>query len=107
MHPIKVRRTSRSRGSVAGKSQTFHNRPRNIFLGQSDYIGAITIRHRHAGRQQPCRWRDCPSTHAVTGFSATFLTSQTGITSTTNSHPTASQITYSYNTPQVYLEQPG
>ena len=85
--------------AVAGKSKLFTIARATYSLGQSDYIGAITIDTEHAGRHNRVVGGDLSVKLTPSqDFSATFLTSQTGITSTTNSHPTASQITYSYNT---------
>src|SRR5213593_2029638 len=85
--------------AVAGKNKLFTIARATYSLGQSDYIGAITMDTEHAGRHNRVVGSDLSVKLTPSqDFSATFLTSQTGITSTTNSHPTASQITYSYNT---------
>jgi len=99
MHPIKVRRTSAIAGKPSRAKANFSQSPaQHIPLGQSDYIGAITIDTEHAGRHNRVVGATCPSnSRRPQDFLATFLTSQTGITPPQIAIPQPT-ITYSYNT---------
>ena len=68
-------------------------------LGGSDYVGAIFTDTEHAGRHNRVVGSDLAIKFAPPQqFSATFLASQTGIGSSGDTHGTASQVSYNYNT---------
>jgi len=71
-------------------------------LGKSDYVGGIFTDTEHAGRHNRVEGGDL-SIHfsAPQQLSATFLTSQTGIEGTVQTHGLGSQVSYSYNTRRI------
>ncbi|HYR83742.1 MAG TPA: DUF5916 domain-containing protein [Terriglobia bacterium] len=84
--------------AIAGRSKLFTIGRATYALGQSNYIGAIAVDTEHAGRHNRVVGSDLSVRFSPEqDFSAAFLTSQTGTTSTTNSRATGSQISYSYN----------
>src|SRR3989442_10576429 len=83
-----------SRGAaIAGKNKIFTLGRATYSLGQSNYVGAIVTDTEHAGRFNRVAGGDLwirPS--STQQFSATFLESQTGLTSAPAAQGTASQI---------------
>jgi hypothetical protein len=85
--------------AIAGRNKLFTIGRATYSLGQSNYLGAIAVDTEHAGRHNRVVGSDLSVKFSPEqDFSATFMASQTGTTSTTNSRATGSQITYSYNT---------
>ncbi len=84
---------------VLAKSRMFTIARATYALRRSDYIGAIMTDTEHAGRHNRVGGGDLSiRVSPPQQLSATFLTSQTGISSGMNTHGTASQVSYSYNT---------
>jgi len=87
---------------VTGKNKLFTIGRATYALGRSDYIGAIVTDTEHAGRHNRIVGGDLSLRFSVPQqLSATFLASQTGITSDNGTHATGSQISYSYNTRRI------
>src|SRR4029079_8036319 len=87
---------------VTGTSKLFTIGRATYALGRSDYIGAIVTDTEHAGRHNRVVGGDLSLRFSSPQqLSATFLASQTGITSENGTHATGSQISYSYNTRRI------
>jgi len=85
--------------AVAGRNRYFTIGRATYALGGSDYVGAILTDTEHAGRHNRVVGSDLAIKFTPPQqFSATFLASQTGIGSSGNTHGTASQASYNYNT---------
>jgi hypothetical protein len=88
--------------AIAGKDKIFTIARATYSLGQSDYIGAIVTDTEHAGRHNRVAGGDLSIRPSSTQqFSATFLESETGLTSAAAMQGTASQVSYNYNTRRV------
>jgi len=85
--------------AVAGRDRLFTIGRATYALGGSDYAGAIFTDTEHAGRHNRVVGGDLAMKFGPPQqFSVTFLASQTGIDSGGDTHGSAAQLTYSYNT---------
>jgi len=85
--------------AVAGRNKLFTIARATYALGRSDYFGAIVTDTEHAGRHNRVVGGDLsfkPS--APQQVSATFLASQTGDQDQVDTHGTAAQVSYNFNT---------
>ncbi len=90
--------------AIEGRNKVFTIGRATYGLGESDYVGAIVTDTEHAGRHNRVVGSDVSLRFTRQQlFSATLLYSQTGITSETDGHGAASQLSYGYNTRRVSL----
>jgi hypothetical protein len=84
---------------IQGEKKLFTIARTTYSLGASNYIGAILTDTEHAGRHNRVEGGDLSiKFSAPQQLTATFLSSQTGITPAAAAQGTASQLSYSYNT---------
>jgi hypothetical protein len=85
--------------AIADRSKLFSIGRATYALRRSDYVGAIITDTEHDGRHNQVVGGDLSiKFSAPQELSATFLSSKTGIASSGDTHGTASQVSYSYNT---------
>jgi hypothetical protein len=85
--------------AIAGRNKLFTIGRATYALRRSDYLGAIMTDTEHAGRHNRVAGADLSiKFSAPQQLSATFLTSQTGVGTSGDTHGTGSQLSYSYNT---------
>ena len=85
--------------AIAGRNKFFTIGRATYALRRSDYVGAIVTDTEHDGRHNRVVGGDVSiKFSAPQQVSATFLASQTGVASSGDTHGTASQLSYSYNT---------
>jgi len=84
--------------SIAGRNKSFNIARVTYGLGESDYVGAIFTDTEHAGRHNRVAGSDLSIRFKKRQqFSATFLESQTGVGSATETRATAEQVYYFFN----------
>jgi hypothetical protein len=87
-----------SMSPVDDKNKLFTVGRATYSLGKSNYVGAIVTDTERDGRHNRVAGGDMSiKLSAAQQVSATFLASQTGVTSTPDTRATASQVSYSYN----------
>src|SRR5204862_7279564 len=85
--------------AIAGRSKLFTIGRVTYALRGAEYVGALITETEHAGRHNRVTGGDLSINFSPPQqLSATFLSSQTGATSSDDIHGTASQVSYSYNT---------
>ena len=89
-----------NRGSaIDGQSKLFTIARATYALRKSEYAGVIFSDTEHAGRHNRVEGGDISlKFSAPQSFTATFLDSQTGIDGESNTHASAAQVSYAYNT---------
>jgi Domain of unknown function (DUF5916)/Carbohydrate family 9 binding domain-like len=84
---------------IRGQNKLFTIARATYSLGGSNYVGAILTDTEHAGRHNRVEGGDISIKFSPPQqFTATILSSQTGITSSDGTHGVGSQVSYSYNT---------
>src|SRR5215470_8046621 len=84
---------------IKGQNKLFTIARTTYTLGGSNYLGAIFTDTEHAGRHNRVEGGDLSIKFSPPQqFTATILSSQTGITSSDGTHGVGSQVSYSYNT---------
>ena len=85
--------------AIEGRNKLFTIGRATYGLGGSDYLGAIVTDTEHAGRHNRVVGSDVSLRFTRRQlFSATYLYSQTGVSSETDTHGSASQLSYNYDT---------
>jgi hypothetical protein len=83
---------------IKGQNKFFTVARATYALGGSDYVGAIVTDTEHAGRHNRVEGGDLSIKFSPPQqFTATFLSSQTGITAADRTHAVGTQVSYSYN----------